>query len=61
MEQQIEDVQRPCQCPGHQHPEFLPEVWLRDEWCEPEGQRGDDEDYQRLSVEPVHIDLPSFA
>ena len=55
MHDEVEYVDRTCKFAGRKHPEFLQQVRLRDEGCQPQGERGDDEKYQWLSINPVQI------
>jgi len=52
---EVEYIDRSCKFACHEHPEFLQQVRLRDEGCQPECERGDNEKYQWLSVNPVQI------
>jgi len=55
MHDQVEYVDRSGKFAGCKHPELLQQVRLRDEGRQPQGERGDHEKYQWLSINPVQI------
>jgi len=55
VQDEVEYVDRSGKFAGRKHLEFLQQVRLRDEGRQPQGERGDHEEYQWLSINPVQI------